>query len=80
MLPDGMKPMRNLKGELPTRQAPLEAKPAGETRPEKTAPEQTEAQRIAAEEGPSHIQRLLKAKRKAGDRGRNDKAAGQRPV
>jgi len=70
------------KGELPTRQAPPEAKPAGVTKPEKPASEQTEAQRIAAEQGPSHIQRLLKAKRKATDRGsplgdalrRNDKA------
>jgi hypothetical protein len=68
------------KGELPARQAPPEAKPAGVAKPEKPAPEQTEAQRIAAEQGPSHIQRLLKAKRKASDRDRNDKAAGQRPV
>lgn len=65
------------KGELPTRQA------QPQTRPEKPVPEKTEAQEdsgIAAEQGPSHIQRLLKAKRKASDRDRNDKAAGQRPV
>lgn len=61
------------KGELPSRQAQPQAKAAGETRPEKPAPEQTEAQRTAAEQRPSHIQRLLKAKRKATDRGRNDK-------
>jgi len=61
------------KGELPTRQAPPEAKPTGETRPEKPAPEQTEAQRTAVEQEPSHIQRLLKAKRSATDRGRNGK-------
>ncbi|NQT01750.1 MAG: VWA domain-containing protein [Planctomycetes bacterium] len=57
------------KGELPTRQAP----PVAETKPEKPAPEQTEEQRTASEQGPSHIQRLLKAKRKAADSGQNDK-------
>jgi len=60
------------KGELPMAQT----KPVGETRPEKAVAKKTEAKKdsgISGEREPSHIQRLLKAKRKATDRGRNDK-------
>jgi hypothetical protein len=57
-------------GELPSLQV------QSQTRPEKPVPEKIEAQEnggAADEEGPSHIQRLLKAKRKATDSGQNDK-------
>jgi hypothetical protein len=57
-------------GELPSLQV------QSQTRPEKPVPEKIEAQEdvgAAAEEGPSHIQRLLKAKRKAADSGQSDK-------
>ncbi len=58
-------------GELPSLQV------QSQTRPEKPVPEKIVAREIgaaAAEEAPSHIQRLLKAKRKATDSGQNDKA------
>ena len=57
-------------GELPSLQV------QSQTRPEKPVPEKIEAREsggAAAKEEPSHIQRLLKAKRKATDSGRNDK-------
>jgi uncharacterized membrane protein len=57
-------------GELPSLQV------QSQTGPEKPVPEKIEARDdggAAADEGPSHIQRLLKAKRKAADNGRNDK-------
>lgn len=60
-------------GELPM----ARTKPAGKIKPEKPVPKKTEAKKdsgVPDENGPSHIQRLLKAKRKANDRGRNDEA------
>ncbi|MCP4259815.1 MAG: VWA domain-containing protein [Planctomycetes bacterium] len=61
-------------GELPNIQASSAAKPIGENEPEKSAQEKTKAPRKADEQEPSHIDLLLKAKRKATNRGSDDKA------
>ena len=62
-------------GELPSLQV------QSQTKPEKPVPEKMDARKsggAAAEEEPSHIQRLLKAKRKAADGGRNDKTENEK--
>jgi hypothetical protein len=55
-------------GDLPTAQAPSQSKVLIEKPPEKTEPPKTEA-----DEDKSHIQQLLRAKRKAADQRKNSK-------
>jgi hypothetical protein len=62
------------KGELPSIQASSETDLAGKTRPEKSSTEKIEKQQTTGEKEPSHIDQLLKAKRKATDRRGDDKA------
>jgi hypothetical protein len=52
-----------------------EIKPASETKPEKTKPQKAESKQAADEKKPSHIEQLLKAKRKATHREGNNKEA-----
>jgi hypothetical protein len=62
-------------GELPSLQV------QSQTRPEKAVPEKMDARQSgvgAAEEEPSHIQRLLKAKHKAAGGGLNDKTENEK--
>jgi len=55
-------------GDLPTAQAPPQTRPAAEEPPKKTEPKKAEA-----DDDQSHIQQLLRAKRKAADRRENNK-------
>jgi hypothetical protein len=61
-------------GEMPSIQASSVAKSTSESKSEKSAPEKTKAPRDTGEQQPSHIDLLLKAKRKATNRGGDDKA------
>jgi hypothetical protein len=59
--------------ELPSIKTSLEMKSTIETKPEKPASPKTKAKRTTDEKESSHIDKLLKAKRKAADRDGDDK-------
>jgi hypothetical protein len=65
---------KKFKGELSSIQASSETELAGKTRSEKSASEEIETHRTADEKESSHIDLLLKAKRKATNRRGDDKA------